>query len=53
MYAGSLAKYVVQLGQKKLVIDHYNPRGSRKYSKNETVKIIIPRSVHLLKRQAG
>jgi ABC-type Fe3+/spermidine/putrescine transport system ATPase subunit len=53
MYAGSLAKYVVQLGQKKLVIDHYNPRGSRKYSKNEMVKIIIPHSVHLLKRQAG
>jgi spermidine/putrescine ABC transporter ATP-binding subunit len=52
MYAGNLAKYTVKFGQKEMVIDHYNPMGSRKYGKNERVKVTIPRNVHVLKRQA-
>ena len=52
MYAGSLAKYTVKFGHKEMVIDHYNPMGSRKYGKKEKVKVIIPRNVHILKRQA-
>ena len=51
MYAGSLAKYTVKFGQKEMVIDHYNPMGSRKYAKHEPVKVTIPRNVHVLKRQ--
>jgi ABC-type Fe3+/spermidine/putrescine transport system ATPase subunit len=51
MYAGSLAKYTVKFGQKEMVIDHYNPMGSRKFGKNENVKVTIPRNVHMLKRQ--
>ena len=52
MYAGNLAKYTVKFGQKEMVIDHYNPMGSRTYAKNERVKVTIPRNVHVLKRQA-
>ena len=50
MYAGSLAKYTVRFGNKKMVIDHYNPMGSCKYGKNEKVKVTIPRNVHVLRR---
>ncbi len=50
MYAGNLAKYTVKFGQKEMVIDHYNPMGSRKYGRNEKVKVTIPRNVHVLKR---
>ena len=50
MYAGSLAKYTVRFGEKKMVIDHYNPMGSRKFARNEKVKVTIPRNVHLLRR---
>jgi ABC-type Fe3+/spermidine/putrescine transport system ATPase subunit len=53
MYAGNLAKYTVKFGQKEMVIDHYNPMGSRKYAKGETVNVTIPRGIHLLKRQAA
>jgi hypothetical protein len=35
-----------------MVIDHYNPMGSRKYAKHERVKVTIPRNVHVLKRPA-
>jgi spermidine/putrescine ABC transporter ATP-binding subunit len=52
MYAGNLAKYTVKFGQKEMVIDHYNPMGSRKYGKNERVNVTIPRNVHVLKRHA-
>jgi ABC-type Fe3+/spermidine/putrescine transport system ATPase subunit len=53
MYAGNLAKYTIKFGQKEMVIDQYNPMGSQKYSKNEKVKLTIPRNVHVLKRQAS
>jgi ABC-type Fe3+/spermidine/putrescine transport system ATPase subunit len=53
MYAGNLAKYTVKFGQKEMVIDHYNPMGSRKYAKNDKVKVTIPRKIHMLKRQAA
>jgi ABC-type Fe3+/spermidine/putrescine transport system ATPase subunit len=52
MYAGNLAKYTVKFGQKEMVIDHYNPMGSKKYGRNEKVKVTIPRNVHVLKRPA-
>jgi len=53
MYAGNLAKYTIKFGQKKMVIDHYNPMGSTKYSKNEKVKVTIPRKIHMLRRQTS
>ncbi len=51
MYAGNLAKYTINFGHKKMVIDHYNPMGSKQYSKNEKVKVTIPRKIHMLRRQ--
>jgi ABC-type Fe3+/spermidine/putrescine transport system ATPase subunit len=53
MYAGNLAKYTVKFGQKEMVIDHYNPMGSRKYGKNDKVKVTIPRKIHMLKRRTS
>jgi ABC-type Fe3+/spermidine/putrescine transport system ATPase subunit len=50
MYAGSLAEYVVRLGARTMTIDHYNPLGARKYAKGDKVAVVIPRSVHLLRR---
>lgn len=53
MYAGSYAKYVVRLGAGTIMIDHYNPLGARKYGKDDEVAVVIPRSVHLLRRPGG
>ena len=53
MYAGNLAKYTVRFGDKVMVVDHYNPMGSKKFSRNEKVKVTVPRSIHVLKRQGG
>jgi ABC-type Fe3+/spermidine/putrescine transport system ATPase subunit len=53
MYAGNLAKYTINFGHKKMVIDHYNPMGSKKYGKNEKVKVTIPRKIHMLRRKAS
>ena len=50
MYAGNLAKYTVKFGNKEMVVDHYNPMGSEKFSKNDKVKVTVPRSIHVLKR---
>ena len=50
MYAGNLAKYTVKFGDKQMVVDHYNPKGSQKFSKNEAVEVTLPRSMHILKR---
>jgi ABC-type Fe3+/spermidine/putrescine transport system ATPase subunit len=50
MYAGNLAKYTVKFGDKQMVVDHYNPRGSEKFSKNSKVKVTVPRTIHVLKR---
>ncbi len=50
MYAGNLAKYTVEFGDKQMVVDHYNPMGSPKFSRNEAVEVTIPRSIHVLKR---
>jgi ABC-type Fe3+/spermidine/putrescine transport system ATPase subunit len=50
MYAGNLAKYTVKFGDKEMVVDHYNPMGSEKFSKNDKVKVTVPREIHVLKR---
>ena len=50
MYAGNLAKYTVKFGDKEMVVDHYNPMGSEKFSKNTNVKVTVPRTIHVLKR---
>ena len=50
MYAGNLAKYTVKFGDKQMVIDHYDPRGSEKFNKNDRVKVTVPRTIHVLKR---
>jgi ABC-type Fe3+/spermidine/putrescine transport system ATPase subunit len=50
MYAGSLAKCTVTIGQKKMIIDQYNPRDAQCFTHADRVEIEIPRSVHLLKK---
>ncbi len=51
MYAGSLAKCTVMIGNKKMIIDQYNPRDAKYFKNAEDVEIEIPRSVHLLKKK--
>jgi ABC-type Fe3+/spermidine/putrescine transport system ATPase subunit len=50
MYAGNLAKYTVKFGDKEMVVDHYNPMGTEKFSKKTSVKVTVPRTIHVLKR---
>jgi ABC-type Fe3+/spermidine/putrescine transport system ATPase subunit len=50
MYAGSLAKCVVSIGDRTMVVDQYNPRDARHFKDADRVAIEIPRTVHLLKR---
>jgi ABC-type Fe3+/spermidine/putrescine transport system ATPase subunit len=51
MYAGSLAKCTVAIGDKKMIIDQYNPRDAQHFKHAEKVEVEIPRSVHLLKKK--
>ena len=51
MYAGSLAKCTVMVGDKKMIIDQYNPRDAVHFKHAEKVEVEIPRSVHLLKKK--
>jgi hypothetical protein len=50
MYAGNRDKYTVKSGAKGMVVDHYDPMGSTKFSRNEKVEVTVPRNVHELKR---
>jgi ABC-type Fe3+/spermidine/putrescine transport system ATPase subunit len=51
MYAGSLAKCTVMIGDRAMIIDQYNPRDAQKFKHAEKVEVEIPRSVHLLKKK--
>ncbi len=52
MYAGSLAKCTVMIGDRTMIIDQYNPRDAQQFKHAEKVEVQIPRSVHLLKRKS-
>ena len=51
MYAGSIAKCTVMIGDKKMIVDQYNPRDAMHFKHAEKVEVEIPRSVHLLKKK--
>ena len=51
MYAGSIAKCTVKIGEKKMIIDQYNPRDAEHFLHAAKVEVEIPRSVHLLKKK--
>ena len=53
MYAGTLAKYTVKFGDREMVVDQYNPRDSEHFKKNDKVKVTVPRSVHVLKKESA
>jgi ABC-type Fe3+/spermidine/putrescine transport system ATPase subunit len=52
MYAGSLAKCTVKIGDRTMIIDQYNPRDAQQFKHAEKVEVEIPRSVHLLKKKS-
>ncbi len=51
MYAGSIAKCTVTIGDRSMIIDQYNPRDAQHFKNAEKVNVEIPRSVHLLKKK--
>jgi len=51
MYAGSVAKCTVTIGDRTMIIDQYNPRDAQHFKNAEKVDVEIPRSVHLLKKK--
>jgi ABC-type Fe3+/spermidine/putrescine transport system ATPase subunit len=51
MYAGSLAKCTVMIGDRAMIIDQYNPRDAQQFKHAQKVEVEIPRSVHLLKKK--
>jgi ABC-type Fe3+/spermidine/putrescine transport system ATPase subunit len=52
MYAGSLAKCTVMIGDRIMIIDQYNPRDAQRFKHAEKVEVEIPRRVHLLKKKS-
>jgi hypothetical protein len=52
MYAGSLAKCTVMIGDRTMIIDQYNPRDAQQFKHAQKVEVQIPRSIHLLKRKS-
>jgi ABC-type Fe3+/spermidine/putrescine transport system ATPase subunit len=52
MYAGSLAKCTVLIGDRTMIIDQYNPRDAQQFKHAAKVEVEIPRSVHLLKKKS-
>jgi ABC-type Fe3+/spermidine/putrescine transport system ATPase subunit len=52
MYAGSLAKCTVMIGDRAMIIDQYNPRNAQQFKHAQKVEVEIPRSVHLLKKKS-
>jgi hypothetical protein len=53
MYAGSIAKCAIAIGERKMIIDQYNPRDAQRFQHADNVEVEIPRSVHLLKKKKG
>jgi len=53
MYAGNLAKYTVKFGDREMIVDQNNPKDSEQFKKKDKVKVTVPRSIHLLKKQAA
>ena len=50
MYAGSIAKCTVKIGEKKMIVDQYNPRDAEHFLHAAKVEVEIPQNVHLLKK---
>jgi ABC-type Fe3+/spermidine/putrescine transport system ATPase subunit len=53
MYTGSLAKCSVNLGDREIIIDLYNPRDRVNFSKGDKVDVTIPRNVHVLNKKVA
>jgi ABC-type Fe3+/spermidine/putrescine transport system ATPase subunit len=51
MYAGSIAKCTVTVGERTMVIDQYNPRDAQRYRNAAEIEIEVPRNVHLLRKE--
>jgi ABC-type Fe3+/spermidine/putrescine transport system ATPase subunit len=51
VYAGSLAKCTVSIGDRIMIVDQYNPRDAGHFKHADRVELEIPRSVHLLRRK--
>ncbi|MCP4672936.1 MAG: ABC transporter ATP-binding protein [Desulfobacula sp.] len=51
MYAGNLVKYTIKCGDRKILIDQYNPKDSIKFKRGDNIKFTIPRTVHALPRK--
>jgi spermidine/putrescine ABC transporter ATP-binding subunit len=52
MYAGSLVKYVVDIGGGKMIVDQYNPRDAGLFKEGDKVAVMVPRNIHVLKRES-
>lgn len=52
MYAGSLVKYVVDIGGGKMIVDQYNPRDAGLFREGDKVTVMVPRNIHVLKRDS-
>jgi ABC-type Fe3+/spermidine/putrescine transport system ATPase subunit len=52
MYAGNLVKYTIKCGERDIHIDQYNPKDAIKFNRGDTIKFIIPRTVHALPKRA-
>ena len=51
MYAGSLAKYRVKVGDNKIIIDQQNPKDAGFFTEKEKVSYVIPESTHVLLKE--
>jgi ABC-type Fe3+/spermidine/putrescine transport system ATPase subunit len=50
MYVGSLAKYTIQVGDQKIIVDQPNPRETGLFKTGEKVYLSIPDTIHMLNK---
>jgi ABC-type Fe3+/spermidine/putrescine transport system ATPase subunit len=52
MYAGSLVKYVINIGGGKMIVDQYNPRDAGLFREKDKGAVTVPHNIHVLKRES-
>jgi len=50
-YVGSLAKCFVDVGNREMIIDQYNPSDIERFTENSEVAVEIPPNLHVLKKK--
>jgi spermidine/putrescine ABC transporter ATP-binding subunit len=53
MYAGSIIKYVINIGERNLIVEQHNPKDVGLFKEKDKVALMIPKNVHVLRRKSN